>query len=59
MDLIEESITQKSNYRDAYFLKAQLLDKYGDQQEARQTLEFILKNINPNDKEVKEYINNL
>lgn len=56
---IEKSIELKSDYRDAYFLKAQLLKKYGEKEEARQTLEFILQKLNPQDKEASDELKTL
>lgn len=50
---IDESIRLKPDYRDGYFLKAQLLKKYGQSEEAKKVLQFILDTINPNDQEVK------
>ena len=49
---IDRAMQLKNNYRDAYFLKGQLLKKYGSKDEAREMYEYILKNINPNDEEV-------
>jgi hypothetical protein len=43
----------KTNYEDAYFLKGQLLKKYGKKDEARKVFEFILQKINPQSEEAK------
>ncbi len=51
---VEDSIKLKQDYRDSYFLKAQLLKKYGDKEGAKKTFEFILKKLNPRDEEVKK-----
>ena len=56
---IDKSIELKNDYRDAYFLKAQLLKKYGQKEKASQALEFILQKINPQDTEVKKELENL
>lgn len=56
---IEKSIELKSDYRDAYFLKAQLLKKYGEKEEARQALEYILNKIDSNDKEASQELQGL
>ena len=49
---IERVIRLKPNYYDGYFLKAQLYEKYGENDKAREIYEYILKNFNSNDKEV-------
>ncbi|MEX1052714.1 MAG: hypothetical protein WEC80_02605, partial [Patescibacteria group bacterium] len=56
---IDQAIKLKSNYRDAYFLKAQLLEKFGQKEEAKKSVQYILDNINPNDKEAWELLNSL
>ncbi len=52
LETIERVIQLKNNYRDAYFLKGQLLKKYGRKDDARGVFEYMLKNINPTDEEV-------
>jgi hypothetical protein len=49
---LNEAIDLKPNYRDAYFLKGQLLAKIGKKDEAKRTFFHILQNINPKDQEV-------
>lgn len=56
---INTAIKLKSDYRDSYFLKGQLLKKYGNIEEARKTFQFILDHINPSDEEVKKEISAL
>jgi O-antigen ligase len=56
---VNESIDLKPDFRDSYFLKAQLLKKYGDKIGARRALEFILKELNPADEEVKKELESL
>lgn len=56
---IDSAIDLKSNYRDAYLLKAQLLKKYGDKQQARSVLQYIIKHIEPNDLEAKKALQEL
>jgi O-antigen ligase len=56
IEAINKTISLKKDYRDGYFLKAQLLRKYGRKEEAKETLHFILDHINPDDVEVKDEI---
>ena len=42
LDEIQSAISLKSNYYDGYFLKAQLLKKYGKRKEAKELFEYIL-----------------
>jgi len=56
---IEEAIKLKSNFRDAYYLKGQLLKKYGLTEEAKKVFQFILKNIDSSDQDVKKELENL
>ncbi len=56
---VDKSIELKKDYRDAYFLKAQFEKKYGQKEKARQTLEFILQKINPQDTEAKKELESL
>lgn len=48
---INEVIKLKSNYRDGYVLKGQLLKKYGFKTEAKNTFEYILEHFDKNDAE--------
>ncbi len=57
--MTDEAIALKPNYRDAYFLKGQLLKKYGQKAKAEQNFKFILEKINPNDQEVIKELENL
>jgi O-antigen ligase/cytochrome c-type biogenesis protein CcmH/NrfG len=54
---ITKAIDLKPNYRDAYFLKAQMFEKYGSKEEARKTLEYLLKYVSPNDPEATKELN--
>ena len=56
---IERVVRLKPNYYDGYFLKAQLYEKYGENDKAREIYEYILKNFNSNDKEVLNQLENL
>jgi len=52
---INISINLKTDYRDGYYLKGQFLKKAGKQEEAKQSFEYILKNLDPNDQDsIKE-----
>jgi O-antigen ligase len=59
LEEINKSIKLKTNYRDAFFFKGQLLKKYGEIDEARKTFEYILKNFDKNDADVLKEINNM
>jgi len=50
INAINESIEQKPNYIDSYILKAQLLRKFGRKQEAKDVVEFALKQFDPRNK---------
>lgn len=50
---LRETIKLKPDYRDPYFALALILKDQNNQEEAKQNLEFILKNLNPQDLEVK------
>lgn len=56
---IDRSIGLKPNYRDSYFLKGQLLKKYGKKDEAKRVFEFILSSINSADTEAKKELESL
>jgi hypothetical protein len=49
---IDKTIELKSNFREAYLFKGQLLKKYGQTSEAKRVFEYILKNFNKNDPDV-------
>lgn len=51
---VEEAITLKNNYIDAYTLKIQLLKKYQQKERLKETLEFYLGNIAPGDQSAQE-----
>lgn len=55
---IEKAIKLKSNFRDGYYLKGQLLKKYGRTEEAKKVFQFILKKIDSTDQEVKKELTN-
>ncbi len=59
LDQINQSINLKPDYRDAYFLKGQLLVKFGNKDEARKVFEIILQKISPNDQEVEKELQSL
>jgi len=52
LEEISKTIVLKSNYREAYLFKGQLLKKYGQFGEAKKVFEYMLKNFNKNDSEV-------
>lgn len=54
LEAAERSIKLKKDYLEGYYLKAQLLRKYGRNQEARETYEYILKNISPGNEAIKK-----
>ncbi|OGK39643.1 hypothetical protein A3A74_07710 [Candidatus Roizmanbacteria bacterium RIFCSPLOWO2_01_FULL_35_13] len=56
---IDQSINLKTDYRDGYFLKGQLLKKTGQSNEAKKTFNFILQNLNPTDSEVQKELESL
>jgi O-antigen ligase len=49
---IDKTIELKSNFREAYLFKGQLLKKYGQTSEAKGVFEYILKNFNEKDPDV-------
>ncbi len=59
LDSISKAIDLKPDYRDSYMLKGQLLKKFNHKDQARDTFNYILNNINPNDQEVVKEINTL
>ncbi len=59
LDEINNTIKLKSNYREAYLFKGQLLKKYGYIDEAKKVLEFMLKNFDAKDSEVINELNSL
>ena len=56
---INKAISLKPDYRDSYVLKGQLLKKFGRTSEARETFNYVLSNISPNDQEVTKEVNSL
>ena len=56
---IEKTIKLKSNYREAYLFKGQLLKKYGQFSEAKKVFEYMLKNFNSKDAEVLKELQSL
>ncbi len=52
LEEIENTIELKSNYREAYLFKGQLLKKYGQINEAKKVFYYILKNFDKNDVDV-------
>ncbi len=56
---VQKAINLKPDYRDPYFLKAQLYIKYNQKQKAKKILQEILNKINPNDKQTKEELKKL
>lgn len=59
LEAIDDSISLKPNFRDAYLLKGQLLKKYGSREDAANALKFVLEKINPNDDDVKKEMEGL
>lgn len=58
LQVIDETIALKKDYREGYFLKGQLLKKYGDIKGAKAVFQFILEHINPQDEEAKKELYN-
>lgn len=59
IDEINNVIKLKPNYREGYILKGQLLKKYGFNNEAKSTFEYILKNFDKNDAETLKELQSL
>lgn len=59
LKLLEKAIFLKSDYRDGYWLKGVILKKIGKKQEAKTVFEKVLKEINPEDEEIKSYLKDL
>lgn len=59
LEEIDNTIKLKSNYREAYLFKGQLLKKYGAINEAKKVFEYMLKNFNANDQEVMKELQSL
>lgn len=69
--LLDKAIELKANYKDAYYAKALFLSQKAEvvkdkpeqntelKKEAREALDFVLKNISPNDQQVKDLLNTL
>jgi putative inorganic carbon (hco3(-)) transporter len=54
VEILEESIRLKPNYRDAYFALSLYYDELGQRQKAINAMQYILTNIDPNDEQAKE-----
>jgi hypothetical protein len=59
LDEINKTIELKSNYREAYLFKGQLLKKYGKIDEAKKVFEYMLKNFDKNDADVLKELKDL
>jgi O-antigen ligase len=59
IDEINSVIKLKSNYREGYILKGQLLKKYGFNAEAKSTFEYILESFDKNDVETLKELQSL
>ncbi len=51
---INDAVVLKRNFEDGYYLKGQLLKKYGQKEEAKKIFQFILEKINPYNEEAKK-----
>ncbi|MDH7476149.1 MAG: O-antigen ligase family protein [Microgenomates group bacterium] len=58
LQAVDRAIDLKADYRDAYFLKGQLLKKFGAKEEAKKTWQYILDKISPEDAETKKELEN-
>ena len=54
---IDKAIVLKSNFREAYLFKGQLLKKYGQIDKAKSVFEYMLKNFDPKDQDVLKELN--
>jgi len=59
MKSIETALRLKSDYGDAYYLKVQLLRKYGSKNEAKQLLEWYIPRYAPTNEEIKKELRDL
>ncbi|EKE14030.1 MAG: tetratricopeptide repeat protein [uncultured bacterium] len=59
LEEINKTIELKSNFREGYLLKGQLLKKYGLNIEAKKVFEEMLKNFDKNDEEVQKELKDL
>jgi tetratricopeptide (TPR) repeat protein len=71
LSILNQTIDAKRDYRDAYYAKALFLSQMAEdakkekaksdnyKKEARETLEFVLKNIAPNDQQSKDLLKTL
>lgn len=71
LSILNQTIDAKRDYRDAYYAKALFLSQMAEdakkekaksdnyKKEARETLEFVLKNIAPNDQQSKDLLKSL
>lgn len=54
IDVLKKTVNMKANYREARLALAILLNEQGQKTEAKEQLNYILTNINPNDSLVKQ-----
>ncbi len=54
IEAIDKTIALKSNFGDAYYLKVQMLRKYGEKEEANKLLEWYIPRFAPSDTELKK-----
>lgn len=59
IEILKKTIKMKENYRDARFALGLLLVEEGKTNEAKKEFEYILKNINPKDKQVQQQLEEL
>ena len=59
MKSIETALTLKSDYGDAYYLKVQLLRKYGMKSDAKNLLEWYIRRYAPTNEELKKELKEL
>jgi len=59
LEEINKVVELKSNYREGYLLKGQLLKKYGLNMEAKQVFEYILKNFDAKDPDALKELQSL
>lgn len=56
---VDRSIELKPDYRDAYLLKAQMLEQFGDKKGARETISTYLSSVDSTDVEMRETLQKL
>ncbi|HEX7542670.1 MAG TPA: O-antigen ligase family protein [Patescibacteria group bacterium] len=59
LEEIDKTIKLKSNYREAYLFKGQLLKKYGEIGEAKKVFEYMLKNFDAKDTDALKELNSM